>query len=310
MTPDEFRNGLATLGIVCADDEFTRLMDIVDHDGGGDINYNEFAQKLKQHDAQTHDGFSFEEKKIAHAAQGISHDDAVLHHGGALRGAEELITMIAHKVEQKSKNVKTVYRLFDNDSSMGVDRSEFVTGLQKLGLALSTKELDSVLHVIDADGSGEIDFNEFTSALKESDGQTHDHFAHHHKDKKKVQAAQRMSIKDGHQTGKRREGLQLLSMIRSKVEEKVCILLFLPRPMSDNIKRKRASGGMFVGARLRRFLAACTCSTEQLQMHRQRTCTAYSASSMSTTTGSCPRTSLNKALLILGCLCTRMNCEV
>ena len=64
----EFRLGLAQMGIACADDEFERLLAVVDQDSGGSIDYGEFAAKLKAADAQTHNFFGDSSRR--HELQG------------------------------------------------------------------------------------------------------------------------------------------------------------------------------------------------------------------------------------------------
>ena len=68
---------------------------------------------------------------------------------------------IADKVEQKSKNVRVVFRNFDEDKSGNVDYGEFRRGLAHLGIALSDADFETLLGVVDNDGSGTIDYNEF-----------------------------------------------------------------------------------------------------------------------------------------------------
>ena len=48
----EFRRGLAHLGFELSDEKFDKLLLRVDRDGDGDINYNEFAARLKGQDQQ------------------------------------------------------------------------------------------------------------------------------------------------------------------------------------------------------------------------------------------------------------------
>ena len=47
VSHEEFRTGLVHMGIAMSDPEFKSLIDIVDHDGGGDIDYREFANNFK-----------------------------------------------------------------------------------------------------------------------------------------------------------------------------------------------------------------------------------------------------------------------
>ena len=75
------------------------------------------------------------------------------------------------QVEQKSKNVRVVFRNFDEDKSGSVDYDEFRKGLKHLGITLSDAEFQTLIVVLDNDGSGTIDYNEFVEDLKHADEQ-------------------------------------------------------------------------------------------------------------------------------------------
>ena len=80
---------------------------------------------------------------------------------GPGRKIRDILHEIADKVEQKSKNVRVVFRNFDKDKSGNVDYGEFRRGLAHLGIALSDADFETLLGVVDNDGSGTIDYNEF-----------------------------------------------------------------------------------------------------------------------------------------------------
>ena len=74
-------------------------------------------------------------------------------------------------MEQKARNIRVVFRGFDEDKSGSVDTSEFRRGLAHLGVALSEAEFKMLLEIVDNDGSGTIDYNEFVEDLKHADEQ-------------------------------------------------------------------------------------------------------------------------------------------
>ena len=61
----EFRHALTFMGVILQDDEFEYLMAKIDSDGSGVIDYNEFAQHLKEDDVQR--SFLPSEKHVADA---------------------------------------------------------------------------------------------------------------------------------------------------------------------------------------------------------------------------------------------------
>ena len=164
----EFRRGLAHLGVALSDAEFKMLLEIVDNDGSGTIDYNEFVEDLKHLDEQQGNfmGNPDAEKKIVAAhptaaprANAASSD--VTHHTlGTGRSGQTILAFIADKVEQKSRNVRVVFRNFDEDKSGSVDYDEFRKGLSHLGINLSDGEFKTLLDIVDNDSSGTIDYNE------------------------------------------------------------------------------------------------------------------------------------------------------
>jgi uncharacterized protein YbcV (DUF1398 family) len=84
----------------------------------------------------------------------------------------DILQQVAEKVEQKSSNVRVVFRNFDEDKSGVIDYEEFRRGLAHLGIALSDRDFQQLLAVVDNDRSGSIDYNEFVEDLKSNDMQS------------------------------------------------------------------------------------------------------------------------------------------
>ena len=76
-----------------------------------------------------------------------------------------MLQQVAEKVEQKSSNVRVVFRNCDEDKSGVIDYEEFRRGLAHLGIALSDRDFQQLLALVDSDGSGSIDYNEFANKL-------------------------------------------------------------------------------------------------------------------------------------------------
>ena len=66
---------------------------------------------------------------------------------------------------QNLSNAKQVFELMDKDKGGNLSAAEFDTALDRLGLGLSEKQKDEVLAVVDADGSGTVDYSEFMYIL-------------------------------------------------------------------------------------------------------------------------------------------------
>jgi Ca2+-binding EF-hand superfamily protein len=179
---------LAGLGIDLRSDQFTALVSHVDANGNGVIDYNEFVDDLKNVDAQVDDIFASHEdprlilanKKAAarrtptgvgllgamHASPG-SYDIA---HGEI----PKIFLYIQEKLAAKRKDIHDVYRHFDENHDQVVTPAELRRGLLHNGVVLSEKNFDELMRIIDADGSGSIDYSEFLGALKAVDRQSLD----------------------------------------------------------------------------------------------------------------------------------------
>jgi len=66
---------------------------------------------------------------------------------------------------EKGEFIKKTFNDFDRDGSGGVDANELPNLLKSLGLELSQPEIDSALLILDTNGSGKIDYEEFKDWL-------------------------------------------------------------------------------------------------------------------------------------------------
>jgi len=158
---DEFRKGLMHLGVEMSDSDFANLLAIVDNDKSGCINYQEFVEDLKHVDEQM-GGFMGDpqsQKKNAAARVSIV-EPAPIVQAAPGRSSGTILHQIADKVEQKAKNIRVVFRNFDEDKSGSVDYQEFRKGLEHIGIILTDVDFQTLLDVVDNDKSGTIDYNE------------------------------------------------------------------------------------------------------------------------------------------------------
>mmetsp|Transcript_33695 Transcript_33695/g.88593 ORF Transcript_33695/g.88593 Transcript_33695/m.88593 type:complete len:274 (-) Transcript_33695:645-1466(-) len=66
--------------------------------------------------------------------------------------------------------LRTVFRCFDLDNSGGIDLGELQSAIHVLGISVSKSKVAEMFFEADADGSGEIDFEEFRSVIEKGDG--------------------------------------------------------------------------------------------------------------------------------------------
>eukprot|EP01052_Picozoa_sp_SAG31_P020763 SAG31_NODE_1576_length_7838_cov_5.738468_2_plen_106_part_00 len=100
----------ATTGVILSDEEFGHLMRKIDSDGGGSIDYNEFAQHLKDDDVQrsmmpSDAPFANQhpDKPLARVDQ--QHAKGTIHHGVYNFGRVEADTHKDRVVENKSESL-------------------------------------------------------------------------------------------------------------------------------------------------------------------------------------------------------------
>jgi calmodulin len=65
---------------------------------------------------------------------------------------------------------KKAFNLFDKDGSGAIDADELGTVMKSLGVDTTPEEVAVMLETADADGSGEVDFNEFLALMTDNMG--------------------------------------------------------------------------------------------------------------------------------------------
>ena len=63
------------------------------------------------------------------------------------------------------KELKDAFNVFDSDHSGSIDRNELAQLMKKLGQALTDAQIDSLMEEVDANGDGEISFEEFKDMM-------------------------------------------------------------------------------------------------------------------------------------------------
>jgi len=78
------------------------------------------------------------------------------------------LNMIAHFVEdEKVTELKLMFQTMDTDGNGTITIEEMKAGLESVGLAELTANLDQTMKALDNDGSGKIDYSEFIAATME-----------------------------------------------------------------------------------------------------------------------------------------------
>jgi len=73
--------------------------------------------------------------------------------------------------EEQLAEYQQAFDIFDTDKSGAIDADELGAAMKKLGVTLKPADLKKMIKVVDIDGNGEIDFNEFILFMKSMNSQ-------------------------------------------------------------------------------------------------------------------------------------------
>lgn len=170
---DEFKRFMAKYNFT--NDEACQVIDYLDRDCSGTIDYDEFSSGLLFYRppaapavapmASTHQVHGSQHKMSPAKAERVLH-------GVRQKLAEKL------KSSQSSKSARTKLRdefsKYDSENKNGLDYQEFGAFLVGMGVKLKSEELSALLACIDTDGSEIVEFEEFAklqNSVFESDGE-------------------------------------------------------------------------------------------------------------------------------------------
>ena len=83
--------------------------------------------------------------------------------------AQVLLEALAEKLNKKTSNIRPIFRSFDENKDGTVSYAEFRHGLTMMGFEPTDEQYEELLRIVDADGSGAIDYLEFANTIKPVD---------------------------------------------------------------------------------------------------------------------------------------------
>ena len=169
LSMGEFRRGLQHIGVVLDDERFEELRGIVDEDGSGEVDYQEFALKLaRSDDAQSAGVFGSHQGQQwgtgAHSSKSKGAQSSAPWATAAIQQVPTWLRELKEKLDSRSRNVRVLFRSFDEDKSGSVDVGEFRKALWQLGFSLSDKQFTHLVKLVDSDDTGEISYTNFAQA--------------------------------------------------------------------------------------------------------------------------------------------------
>uniref|UniRef100_A0A7S3NNZ0 EF-hand domain-containing protein n=1 Tax=Aureoumbra lagunensis TaxID=44058 RepID=A0A7S3NNZ0_9STRA len=131
----ELRRGLERIGLDLTSSELNRVLDELDRNGDGRCSFSEFETFFHN---------SMDEDRITEIQAIIRNEVRRL--ANSSRGIPSL---------------RLAFAAFDKNDSGHISRRELRNELEKLGIELSSRDIDAVLDRFDLDGDGKIDYREF-----------------------------------------------------------------------------------------------------------------------------------------------------
>ncbi len=183
---EQFRVGLNKMGAYLSDDEWEVLLDVVDINRDGKIQYIEFAETMKVNDVQMsflagpapyagewhgkaedkHDkkmlkgniavgaGFKFAQPE----RERTQHQEG---YGLGMLPKHDILRRLAEAIELKHKNLGRAFMMYDKDKNGVLDRSEFRLMLADMGILLGETDFNKLMKRIDRDDDGSVDLIEW-----------------------------------------------------------------------------------------------------------------------------------------------------
>merc|ERR1719262_372509 len=145
------------MGFKCSDSEFSVIMGRVDKDGGGDVSLKEFDRAIKTAEKLLKEPKKKVEEYVApKKKQGITAED---------REEFRQIFCLFKQLTKKEVGEDGVEQLVPMDGTGTISVDELEQLLEGVGMKLRQDDIHNMISDLDKDGNGDIDFEEFCSAM-------------------------------------------------------------------------------------------------------------------------------------------------
>ncbi|TWW56202.1 Troponin C, skeletal muscle [Takifugu flavidus] len=147
-------------------EELDAIIEEVDEDGSGTIDFEEFLVMMVQQLKEDQAGKSEEELSECFRIFDKEEFGAILHLTGEQVTEEDIDEMFGESDTNKDGKIdfdefKAAFDMFDTDGGGDISTKELGTVMRMLGQNPTREELDEIIEEVDEDGSGTIDFEEF-----------------------------------------------------------------------------------------------------------------------------------------------------
>lgn len=162
ITPQEFNIAMGRLGLKLTDKQVHELFVLFDFDKSGDLDLNEFVQGVMFDDCPTKFWTSVKDRQRLEESRKTLYSMAVQSVQSSWT-ITEIEQMLRAKIEQRTSRssdcFRQAFRIFKKVN--GIKPDEFHSALETIGLALDRAQSDILFSRFDANGSGDIDLDEF-----------------------------------------------------------------------------------------------------------------------------------------------------
>lgn len=153
---DEFTKALVQIGVKLMLVEQRMIFKDLDPKNDGLVDYVEFAA--------ANQGDQPEPEPLIAMGMDTPKPKAL----AAPQSAKSIKEFIVTRIEQRSADIKDIFRKFDDDKSGHLNYNEFRKGLLFMNCPLNDKEFDMLCTEVDNDGNGTVDYAEFVEDMQES----------------------------------------------------------------------------------------------------------------------------------------------
>lgn len=162
ITPQEFNTAMGKLGLKLTDKQVHELFVLFDFDKSGDLDLNEFVQGVMLDDCPTKFWTSVKDRQRLEETRKTLYSMAVQSVQSSWT-ITEIEQMLRAKIEQRTSRssdcFRQAFRIFKKVN--GIKPDEFHSALETIGLTLDRAQSDILFNRFDANGSGDIDLDEF-----------------------------------------------------------------------------------------------------------------------------------------------------
>eukprot|EP00658_Telonema_sp_P-2_P052269 TRINITY_DN4047_c0_g1_i2.p1 TRINITY_DN4047_c0_g1~~TRINITY_DN4047_c0_g1_i2.p1 ORF type:complete len:684 (+),score=119.94 TRINITY_DN4047_c0_g1_i2:127-2052(+) len=164
----EFRQGIEQgLGLPLSTPDVQLLLQDVDQNNSGQIDYIEFANKMKARDETTYQSLGrLGNKSDFRIKTPLPEHDEMTQDERIDRNLE---VKLHYAVQQRCDDLVAEFRKFDLDRDSMLSRSELKRGLERIGLQFTQDEFKRLMSRMDSDDTGFVDYSEFTRHLQSAE---------------------------------------------------------------------------------------------------------------------------------------------